>query len=327
MKKYELLKHYGSISAVARVEEVVLQQGKARGMRAINVKCGDLYFQVLPDRGMDISYCEYQGIQLAFISKTGLVAPSHYDETDFLRSFTGGLLTTCGLTYMGAPCVDEGESLGIHGRISNTPAYDVSVIPEWVEDSYCITIRGKVCQSKVFSENLVLTREIKVKLGELKINISDKVENEGYEKAHLMLLYHFNFGYPLINENAILEINLEKPISRDAIAEKGINEHNLFDQPTNQYQEQVFYHKASPKTQAKLYNKELGIGVKLSFDNENLPYLIEWKQMGEGDYAVGIEPSTNTPEGRKRAKETGELKYIDPFEVKKFDICLEIIEK
>ena len=36
-------------------------------------------------------------------------------------------MTTCGLTYMGAPCTDAGDTLGLHGRISNTPACDVGV--------------------------------------------------------------------------------------------------------------------------------------------------------------------------------------------------------
>ncbi len=40
----------------------------------------------------------------------------------FLKSFTAGFLTTCGLEGAGAPSVDEGEAVPMHGTISNTPA-------------------------------------------------------------------------------------------------------------------------------------------------------------------------------------------------------------
>jgi hypothetical protein len=82
---------------------------------------------------MDIAWAEFKGEPVSFISKTGVSTPAYFEENGFgfLRNFTYGLLTTCGLTYMGAPCVDEGTQLGLHGRISNIPADDVSVYQEW----------------------------------------------------------------------------------------------------------------------------------------------------------------------------------------------------
>jgi hypothetical protein len=59
-------------------------------------------------------------------------------------------------------------------------------------------------EARLFGENLVLGRKIICKYGENKITINDTVENLGFRKEALMLLFHFNMGYPLLDEDAIL---------------------------------------------------------------------------------------------------------------------------
>ncbi len=243
--KTELRKRIGDISQIASATEFTYSQGKANGVKAIEVRNGSgLRFVILPDRGMDIAYAEYKGTPISYISKTGIVSSNHYSEPDFLRSFSAGLLTTCGLTYMGAPCVDEGVALGAHGRISNIPAFDVGITQEWVEDDFIISVRGKVREATVFGENIVLTRTFTVKIGEDKIYIHDEIENEGFEPTPLMVLYHINFGFPLVSENTVLETNCVNICSRDEVAAPGIDEACKFSNPIHAYSEQVFYRDA-----------------------------------------------------------------------------------
>ena len=323
--KSELTKRVGDMTQIAGAVEKVLSSGKGRGTRIIDVTNGSgLCFSVVVDRGMDISHAEYKSVPFGFISKTGMVSPAHYDEPKFLDSFTAGLLTTCGLTYMGAACVDEGKALGLHGPIGNTPAYDVAVRQEWEGDDYVIAIRGKLREARVFAQHIVLTREIKIKLGENKIHIHDSIENCGGDAQPYMVLYHYNFGFPLLSEDTQLRTNCPYNRPRDAEAVKGKDIYARFDVPVHGYAEQVFYFDAVPEAQAGLYNPSLGFGVKLSFDGKALPKLIEWKQIGEGDYVVGLEPATWYPEGRAKAREQGELDWIQPGEVKEIWMCLEI---
>lgn len=335
VSKQELMKKVGDISQIAGARQCILNSGKAKGVNAVDVKTGGgLNFTVLPDRGMDIAWADFNGMALSFISKTGVVSPAYYDAkgNEFLRSFYGGLLTTCGLTYMGASCTDEGKSLGLHGRVSNTPAEDVCVTNEWDRDEFIITIRGKIRESSVFGENITLTREIKTKLGENKIKIHDRVENCGFDKQPLMLLYHFNFGYPLLDGETQLRVTENSVTARDEEAQKDIDKFNVFSSPVHKYSEQVFYHDLIPgedgKVSASLYNKNLGtagLEVYVKFDKTQLPHLIEWKQMGEGDYVVGLEPATWYPEGRCEARKRGQLLYIEPGEVKEFEIEIGVI--
>lgn len=322
--KTELYKRIGDISQIAGATPFEYTSGKAKGTSAIEIKNGSgLRLVVLPDRGMDIAYAEYKGTSYSYISKTGIVSSSHYTEKDFLRSFHAGLLTTCGLTYMGAPCVDEGTELGAHGRISNTPAFDISIDQKWIENDYVICVSGKVREATVFGENLLLTRTITVKMGSNNINIHDTVENEGFNPAPFMLLYHINFGFPLLSENTVLETNCKNCRPRDEEAAKGFAKCCEFSKPIPQFKEQVFYRDSVKNSYAVLKNNSIGISAKVSFDGTQLPFLIEWKQVAEQDFVVGLEPATYPPEGRAVARKRGELEFLEPQESRNFDINIE----
>lgn len=332
--KKELLKHVGDMSQIADAREGTLSAGKADGVRVIDVKTGGgLSFTVVPSRGMDIAWAEYKGTPIAYIGKTGVVSPAYFekDGLNFFRGFFAGLVTTCGLTYMGAPCTDQGQELGLHGRISNTPAHDVSLYKEWEGDDYVIRIRGKMAESSVFGENMVLTRVITAKAGEASFHIHDHVENCGHQDTPLMQLYHCNFGYPLISEDTILiEPEGTKVRARDKEAEKGIDRYMKFEEPTNGYSEQVFYHDIpkvkGDETYACLFNEKLGIGGYVKFNREQFTHFGEWKMVGEGDYVVGLEPANSYPEGRDKARERGELVMLKPGESKDFDFTIGVIE-
>lgn len=332
-KKREILKYVGDTSQLFGVKDYILKGGKTDGTRAIDVKNSlGLEFTVLPDRGMDIAWTSYKGINLSYISKTGIVAPQYFNESGiaFLRSFYAGMLTTCGFMNVGSPCEDTGEKLGLHGRISNTPAEEVYAGTQWVNDVPVIKVKGRVREARVFGENIVLDREISCNSPENKITIEDSVENYGFKKEPLMLLYHFNLGYPLLNENAYLLAPTQELKPRDSEAENEKNSHDLFQKPTQGYIEQVFYHNLKTNengdTFAALINEEIGLGVVIRFNKKQLFNLTQWKQMGEGEYVLGIEPCNCYVGGRVDSKNQGVLEYLEPGEVRKFKLEMEILE-
>lgn len=331
--KRELLKYTGDYQQVLGVRDYTLNGGKAQGVRAIDVRNGSgLEFTVLPDRGMDIAWLSYRGTNCSYISKTGIVAPQYYsdDGADFLRSFHAGLFTTCGLRNVGSPGVDEGEELGLHGRISNIPAEEVSYDTEWIDGQAVIRLKGRLREAKLFGENMILSREISCICGESKIKITDHVENYGFRKEPLMLLYHFNLGYPLLDENACFEAPSKAVRARDEEAEKGISTYKNFQKPTPGYAEQVFYHDlrsdAQGNTCAALLNDRLEMGAVIRFNKQQLFNLVQWKQPGEGEYVLGIEPGNCYVQGRQDARERGVLEYIDPGEIRSFELEVEIVE-
>ena len=324
MTRKEVMSRVGDVSQIARATEFRFTSGRQEGMRGIEVVNGSgLAFTVLPSRSMDMAYASYKGIPLSFISKSGLSAPAFYekDGLGFLRNFTCGLMTTCGLTYMGAPCNDEGTELGLHGRISNIPAQNTAVQSGWDGDSYRILLKGESREAAMFGENMVLKREILTEMGKNQIEVTDTIRNDGFSDTPFMLLYHCNFGYPLIDKDTVLRIDSPTVRSRDARAEEGIDSWNSFSEPVPGFTEQLYYFdpKKDPAgfAEAVIENPNLmknGLRVRVRFSKDTLPYCAEWKQIGEGDYVVGIEPATWLPEGRAKARERGELKFLKPGE-------------
>lgn len=333
--KRELLARVGNIAQVAGVRNGAIQDGNGSGVKAVEFYTGSgLNFTVLPGRGLDIAGCSYNGIPVSWISPAGITSPMYYEEPKdgWLRSFFGGLLTTCGMTYCGSACVDQGEELGIHGRASNFTAEDVGIEREWAGDQYCMSIKGKVRQAALYKENLLLSRKISTKMGESVINISDSIENLGFETQPLMMLYHINLGWPIVSENTRFVAAIEKTIPRPG-QDEAAKEPTLFAQftsPKDGYVERCYYHHLKPidgeDTYALLINDELNIGVYVKYNIGQLFNLVEWKQLRSGTYVVGIEPSNCYEEGRNNSRDDGTLQLIQPGETRHFDVEIGILD-
>ncbi|MBC7334516.1 MAG: DUF4432 family protein, partial [Actinobacteria bacterium] len=56
-----------------------------------------------------------------------------------------------------------------------------------------------------------------------------------------------------------------------------------------------------------------------------LPHLIQWKQMGEGEYVCGLEPANSLVRGRKIERQEGNLKFIKPGEKVNFKVEINIL--
>lgn len=329
----ELQKRVGHLSQVAGVRCMQLQDGNEAGVRIADVRTGSgLRFQISLDRGMDISVAEYKGIPLAWRSANGDVHPSFYDAKGigWARSFPGGLMTGCGITHAGAPCVDEGEELGIHGRLSNTPASDVSTKIRWLNEQCFFTIEGHIRETSLFKDNLHLHRTIETELGQSTITFHDVVMNEGFKKSPLMMLYHINTGWPLVDDGAQVLLNAHGTKPRDPETEKGISTARTISGPISDYKEQVFFHDLKANAEGHsvvlLMNKKLQLGLFVQFRQKELPRFIQWKMTGEGTYVLGLEPANCWTQGRVKEKERGTLHYIEPEEQREFFVQLGILE-
>ena len=329
----ELLAHVGDLSQVAGVRLLELSDGVERGVRAADVRTGGgLEFTVLLDRGMDIGAASYKGLPLAWISPAGFAHPAHFEPEGlgWLRTFGGGLMTGCGLTYLGAPGEDEGEHLGLHGRLSHLPARHVGSGQEWEMDECSFWVDGELRQARLFGENLALTRRIETWLGQNRLNIHDTVENLGDSSTPLMMLYHINLGFPLLDASCRLEAPAHNVRPRDKVAEPGIGEWMQFQEPATGYKEQAFIHNlpadAEGWASTKLVNPTLGVWLSLRFRKESLPNLVQWKQMGQGAYVLGLEPANCGVEGRAKDRERGTLEFLELDESREFEVEIEVGE-
>ena len=229
------------------------------------------------------------------------------------------MLTGCGLTNVGGPNDAPGGPHGLHGRISHLPAEEVNTSADWTDDdTYTLSVSGRVRQSKVFGENLVLTRRIDTSLGDASITVRDTLENQGFDPSPLMLLYHLNLGWPLVDEGATLEAPPHEVTPQNAHAASGLAEWPRISAPVAGFAEQVYYHALPPDSEglasARLVNRRLGLAFQVTYRTAELPYLIHWKMMGRSEYVVGLEPANCYPEGQEKVAGRGLLRHLAPGE-------------
>jgi hypothetical protein len=291
-----------------------------------------LTFSVLLDRGMDIGPAAYKGMPLAWVSPAGWAHPMYFDPqgNGWLRTFGAGLLTGCGLTYLGAAGDEDGESLGLHGRLSHLPASHVRVEEAWQGDECVFWVEGEMRQARVFGENLRLTRRITAPLGGNRISIHDRVENLGASESPLMILYHINLGFPFLDETSDLLAEPHPLVPRDSNAAAGLQDWMRFQKPTAGYAEQAFYHDLPADKNGwaniRLVNQTRKLGLRVAYKKATLPNLVEWKMMGQGAYVLGIEPANCRAGGRSQERARGTLQSLQPGEQREFDVEIEVID-
>ncbi len=320
----ELTARIGDPHQVAGARGSVLTDGKADGVRAVDVSTGSgLAFTVLPGRGMDIPFASFKGRPIGFFSGTGITNPGYYAEPglEWRRSFYAGLLTTCGIANAGAPSTDRGKAFGLHGRVANAAAENLSIDQDWEGDEFTIRLKGTMREAEAMVENLTLTRTVTTRLGATSFRIHDRVTNRGFSPQPLMLLYHFNFGFPLLSPSARVVGPITKTVPRDEEARKdrGVEECLAFPEPVQDYAEKVFFHTMGTRpdgsTFVSLVNRDTGdgtpLGAVLRWNRKELPTLTQWKMPCKGFYVVGLEPGNITPVGRGPLREQGALPMLE----------------
>lgn len=306
----------GALGQLAGIENFVETQGPARGARRLVLTSGGgLTVNLHPDRALDIGAVSYHGTPIAWQSATGVVAPglTQNSGTEWLRSFGGGLLATCGLDTFGPASSVDGIEYPMHGRIGSVPA----TVTRTVVTDEALVVEGEVRQAAVFGDNLVLHRTVRVALGGASIVVEDRVTNESASEAGHMVLYHANLGWPLLDEAAVLHVPSNSVTPRDATAAGGMAEWYNISKPIAGYQEQVFKHDFTNcgMAEVSIDNPMQDLRVAIRFDTTALPGLHQWKMMGEGHYVLGLEPTNiDWSLGRKAAQDAGVLPLIGPGE-------------
>ena len=318
----DLRERVGSLSQVVRLDSFVEAEGPARGARRLRVVNGSgIEFELHPDRTLDIGQVTFEGIPIAWISPTEITSPEAFEPegTGWLRTFGGGLLATCGLDTFGPASEDAGQSFGLHGRIGAQKARVIRAEANNRE----VVVEAVTRQATVFGENLALHRVISTDVGSNSFLLEDTVTNESFSDQPHMILHHINLGWPLLYERTLVDIPSQETIARDAEADKGIADWRSADAPTPGFAEQVFRHTIGDQqsAQVRVSNRELGIELTLEFSGLELPWLYQWKMIGQGHYALGIEPS-NTPNvfGRSAARAAGELATIPAGESVRYSV-------
>lgn len=317
----ELRRHVGTMDQLAGITAGERTDGPGRGVRTLEVQTGSgLAFTVLPERGMDLGEARLNGVPLTWQSAMGVVHPSRYEREGrgWERSFSGGLLATCGLDNIGMTSTDEGTVYPQHGRINHIPATHVRYDGAWQGDEYVLTIEGRVRQVTLFGEHLLLTRRIETHLGSDALTVTDTVSNEGYRPEPVLLLHHINLGFPVLAETSELVLPpATRSSSDDASMRRG-------DAPGAGTEVVIHEIPAGPDGLASValvnraFDDGRGIGVAIRYTQASFPFLWQWRNLRPGEYVMGLEPGNGYESGRQATREAGRLRVLAPGETATF---------
>jgi galactose mutarotase-like enzyme len=321
------------LDQLAGVRLVEFSDGKARGMRAAEVWTGGgLRFTIYLDRAMDVGPATFCGKPLAWVHPA-LGTPAQYEPrgAGFLRTFGGGLMTTCGLTHFGPPAQDEGRTYGLHGRVSHLPARNVCVVTGWEGDEYVLRVEGEVVQATPFGEYLVLRRAITTRLGARELRVEDHVRNAGDRETPHMMLYHCNFGFPVVSPGSRVHVPVAETRPRDEAARAGLDRWTQLGPPDPEFAEQVFFHTpvadAQGDVRAAIYNPGIDFGAYVRYRAAELPALTQWTFTSARDYVCALEPCTTHEAPRGVLRREARLSTLAPGEDVRYRLAFGVLDE
>lgn len=325
MDRANTLRRVGGMAQLAYVRQVRCEEGRADGMRLIEVDNGRLHFEVMADKCLDVASLRLDGRNLTFLTKNGLQGNAAYETNggEAQRSIMGGLFFTCGPDNVGPPHQDGGRDLPMHGRFRVTPAEHLSCDARWEDGAYVLTVSGEMRVAQLFGENIVLRRTIRTEAGSTALTLTDEITNEGFADFPLELLYHCNAGYPLLDAGAAIVVPSERVVPRDADAARGLESWHTMPAPIDNEPEQVFYHEGLSGTARIGVRNPDGHALWINYRTDELPVLTEWKSAASGDYVVGLEPGNCHVEGAAAERARGTLQILKPMEVKRVTLTFE----
>ncbi|MBL8659299.1 MAG: aldose 1-epimerase family protein [Rhodospirillales bacterium] len=299
-----------------------LHGGKQEGVEVIEVDNGRMTFSVIPTRGMNVFRVQSGDVTLGWDSPVDeIVNPAfvNLDSRNGLGWLDGfnEMLVRCGFEWAGHPGMDDGKLLTLHGRAGNTPASKVVVVVD-DEAPHRIHVRGRV-DDKVFKfVDYEAWTDVSTEPGSSSLRISDTLTNRADYEREFQLIYHGNFGPPLLEEGSrfVAAVKQVTPFNDDAA--KDLATWTTYRGPTKGFGEQVYnvvpYAKDDGSTTVMLRNRAADRGVAISYDVNALPYFSLWKNtdtLKEG-YVTGLEPGTGFAYPRRIERRFGRVPKLAP---------------
>ncbi|MGI9427123.1 MAG: DUF4432 family protein, partial [Bythopirellula sp.] len=232
------------------VSKRTLRGGPSHGVDVVTVDNGILQFDLLPTRGMGLWRGQCMDVPLGWRSPVRfpvnptLVNLAGRGGLGWLRGFNEWMCR-CGLESFGNPELDRhapgGEQhLTLHGRIANTPAHHVSIEVSR-GDTDRLAVRGIIDEASLFGPKLRLESLVQTSSGSQSLEIIDETTNVSDEPGEFQILYHTNFGIPLLEEGAQVLAAVQEVAPFDDHSAKSIERWYHCEGPTPGFVEQCYF--------------------------------------------------------------------------------------
>jgi len=303
-----------------------LNGGKQQGVELVEIDNGYMTVAIVPTRGMAILEASTDEVSMGWSSPVRqVVHPAYVQEESsgglgWLEGFNE-MVSRCGLAFNGAPGRDAARTntgeeaevdLPLHGTIANSPATRLTVRVQ-VQPPYELSVVGEVLDTRMFGSAYRLVSRVSTLPGSAEFVVTDEVENLKGEPAELELLYHCNYGSPLLGEGARVLAPVEFVCPRDDRAKQGIEQWATYAAPEPGYAEQVYFIRnradKNGRTVVALVDADGRRAATVRYNTERLPALTVWKNTAaEADgYVTGLEPGTDYPNNRSFERSKGRV--------------------
>lgn len=309
----EALRRVGNMNQLAGIRLSQLADGPGQGVTIAEFhNAAGLRFTLSPDRCMDIYDLSYKGINLSFLSRNGMRSPMSYTalKGEFAQQWAGGMLSTCGLDNVGGPC--ESEAIyPTHGRISAVPAEQFGYSARWENGDYLLEAAGEMHQTRLYGAHLSLSRRVQTSLNAKSVIIRDTISNLDTQDEPFMLLYHCNFGAPLLSECSRVLTSDAKFEPLNALS---TDPAHMLSPVDGRGEELYLAHAKTTRAAAMLVNPEMRLAGYVLFDTERLPRFLEWKMMKSHDYVLALEPCNTWSIDRNQALAQDKIAILKAYE-------------
>jgi galactose mutarotase-like enzyme len=304
-------------------EEIEFQDGRRKGVRIVRLVCGSKVVDVIPTRGMGLWQARHGETRFGFCSPVrGPVHPAWVpiaepDGFGWLDGFDE-MSVRCGLTSNGAPEFNQKNQLvhPLHGRIANLPAENVKATID--QEAKAISISATIVESRFHFHRWQLETTISMQFSRPEIRIVDRITNCSDRTSTCQMLYHNNFGAPILEAGSTFRAPVSRLVPRNAHSAGGIADWDRFGPPETSYAEQVYFMELlgdeAGETLALLANADDSLGVLIGFRLPEMPCFTLWKNtVGRADgYAAGLEPGTNFPNPKSFEEANGRVVSLAP---------------
>jgi hypothetical protein len=286
---------------IATAVSSLVTDGRASGCRAIDVRVqGGIDLRLLPDRGLDAGDAWFGGVPLDWRSPVGETAPV---ANDWMLSFGGGLMVTCGLRNVGVPSEGHGQ----HGDFT----FQKAVVEAVERSGDAIIVQGRIAEVAALGHHLEVERTWRTYAGQGLVQLEDVVTNRGRETEPALQLYHVNLGAPLWAEGAELVLDARATHPRDADAEPYADSWNRAPGIVPGAAERVFEHEVAPGADgwcsASVRNPRLGLELEVRWDAATMPRMWQWVHPAPGLGVLGLEPANCSVLGVAHDRTAGRL--------------------
>ncbi|WP_392553426.1 aldose 1-epimerase family protein [Orbus wheelerorum] len=285
------------------VQNAVLTGGKQAGSEVITITSGGFVIKLSPTRGMGILSVEGDGVRMGWDSPVNeVVNPANINLESrggigWLEGFNE-MMVRCGFEWTGHAVEADGMMYTLHGNAGNTP---VSKLIVDVKDTapYTITVKGLIKEKTFKKSNLETWASLSYVPGARSFTVHDVVTNQGDYERDYQIIYHSNFGMPILEQDAQFIAPVKEISPFNDYAKEGLKTWQTYLGPTKGFDEMVFniYPYGDDKNQTKVMvaNKTGDKGAGIEFNLDQLPVLSLWKNTDtlKQGYVTGLEPGTS----------------------------------